>query len=317
MAELGGLVTCMGCGIAAWAASYVLVCNSPQGARRPASLMRRSAWRRFAHVCGRLSQTKLVALALRSSAWRAAAEEVALRSSGMRPLLGREQGCAAMLLAAATACLACALVSRSLVGANVPVVAIVVGVPLWHASRRRARAQQLAKEMPEVMRALALAMASGETLAQAIDYVGTHGRGPAAHAFSRVSMRLRCGDSIREALGALTEELDAPRVDLLVTALLISQRTGSPLRGLLQTSASLAERQGELERLLSVKTAQVRLSVRIVCLLPLVMIGILSLISVDFQRGLATVPGALCVTLSLAMDGLALVIVRKLMRGVL
>ena len=84
-----------------------------------------------------------------------------------------------------------------------------------------------------------------------------------------------------------------PGIGLLVTALVIAQRTGSPLRGLFQSSAQLVERQGEYERMLAVKTAQVRLSVRIVCLLPVLLVCVLSLISPDFQHGLATVPGTM------------------------
>ena len=112
-------------------------------------------------------------------------------------------------------------------------------------------------------------------------------------------------------------ELDAPGVGLLVCALTISQRTGSPLRGLFQRSAQLVERQQEFERTLSVRTAQVRLSVRVVCLLPLLMVGLLSLISVDFQRGLSTTAGTLCVVVALGLDAVALLIIRRLMRGVL
>jgi tight adherence protein B len=258
-----------------------------------------------------------VGLLLRNDSWRAASDAVVDACSSLRPLLGREQACAALCLTSTALSLLFGLLSRSVVAALVAPVALVLGVPLWASSMARKRTRALAAEMPEVLRSLALALSSGETLAQAIDYVGTHARGPAAHAFSRVSMRMRCGDSTREALELLTDELDVPRVDLLVTALLVSQRTGSPLRSLLQTSAELAERQGELERLLEVKTAQVRLSARVVCLLPLVLVGLLSLISADFQAGVMTPAGALCVLIAMGMDGLALLIVRRLMRGVL
>ena len=79
----------------------------------------------------------------------------------------------------------------------------------------------------------------------------------------------------------------------------------------------LAERQGEFERLLSVKTAQVRLSVRIVCLLPAAMLLILALVSPDFQQGLLTPAGVGCVTLAVALDLAALLIIRRMVRGVL
>ena len=115
----------------------------------------------------------------------------------------------------------------------------------------------------------------------------------------------------------LARELDVPGAKLLATALVISHRTGSPLRDLLMRSAVLAERQGEFERMLIVKTAQVRLSVRIVCLLPVVMIAILALISPDFQAGLLTPVGMGCVALASLLDGTALLLIRRLMSGVL
>ena len=188
-------------------------------------------------------------------------------------------------------------------------------------SRDVARGRRLRREvlgaMPGIYRTLAVAMGSGQTLAQAVEYVGTHERGPASAAFARMSLRLRCGMGTEEAVEALSGELDVPGAELLATALVISHRTGSPLRDLLVRSARLAERQGEFERLLSVKTAQVRLSVRIVCLLPAIMVGVLTLLSPDFQRGLLTPAGIGCTCAAMALDGLALAIIRRMMRGVL
>jgi tight adherence protein B len=103
----------------------------------------------------------------------------------------------------------------------------------------------------------------------------------------------------------------------LATALSISQRTGSPLKSLFQQSATLVERQEELERTLAVRTAQTRLSVRVVCGLPLVMVCVLSLISPDFQQGLTTPSGTACLAVAAAMDGLALVLIRRIIDGVM
>ena len=170
--------------------------------------------------------------------------------------------------------------------------------------------------MPGVYRTLSVALASGQTLAQAVSYVGAHERGPVADAFTRMSLRLRCGSSTEDAVVLLARELDVPGAELLATALVISHRTGSPLRGLLMRSAALAERQGEFERLLGVKTAQVRLSVRIVSLLPAAMLALLALVSPDFQAGLLTPTGLACVALAAALDTTALLIIRRLMSGV-
>lgn len=304
------------CGVLGWIAAYVVVVVGSSRSLLSRETQLRLMGRSCMHLCERISRTRVVQLLLEVPAWSDAAATLAAAFEPQSYLLSRGQACAALLLGDMVLACICALFSRSLVGGLVPILALYIGIPLWSSSKSRRKAQQLSKEMPEALRALAQALTSGETLAQAIEYVGAHGNGLVPHAFSRVAMRLRCGDSTREALEQLSVELDAPRVGLLVTALLISQRTGSPLRGLLQTSAELAERQGEMERLLAVKTAQVRLSVRIVCLLPLVMVGTLSLISQDFQAGVRTPAGAGCVAVALGMDGLALLIVRRLMKGV-
>lgn len=171
--------------------------------------------------------------------------------------------------------------------------------------------------MPGIYRTLSVALGSGQTLSQAVAYVSAHERGPAAGIFARMSLRLRCGVSTEDAVGQLAEELEVSGADLLADALVISHRTGSPLRDLLMRSARLAERQGEFERLLAVKTAQVRLSVKIVCLLPVVMVGALAVISPDFQSGLLTPVGMGCVLLAAGLDSLALVLIRRLVRAVI
>ena len=81
-------------------------------------------------------------------------------------------------------------------------------------------------------------------------------------------MQIKCGFPIEEAIEDLAERLDAPGVNLLASALVISHRTGSPLKSLLQKTAELVELQEKNQRLIATKTAQVRLSARIVCLLP-------------------------------------------------
>lgn len=206
-------------------------------------------------------------------------------------------------------------------GSPVASVAIAFGlaglVAGRDASRRRRDHKELVSAMPGIYRTLSVALASGQTLSQAVDYVGAHERGPAAEAFARMSLRLRCGTPIEEAVVLLGKELDVPGSDLLPMALVISHRTGSPLRELLLRTAALAEGRGEFERTLGVKTAQVRLSVRIVCLLPVAMLGLLALLSPDFQAGLQTPVGMGCVLVAALLDALALLVIRRLMRGVL
>ena len=88
------------------------------------------------------------------------------------------------------------------------------------------------------------------------------------------------------------------------------------MRSLFSRSAELVEEQVALRALLSTKTAQVRLSVRIVCLMPVAMVVLLSLISPEFRSGVTSATGIACVLVAAALDLVAILIVRRLMRGV-
>lgn len=309
---LVGLVGCASC-----LAASAFVATGGKASKHVSGWGVRLAYRSLNELCTAWGQSSLVALLLRLPSWRALSEVISryIRRYGL--YVSREGSCVVILLAQTLLGLLACLLSRSLLGAAVGIIGSCVGIEVWRSSRDRARERALIDEMPEVFRTLAMALGSGETLMQAIEYVGMHERGYAAEAFVQAALRLRCGSSAEEAMAQLSRDLDAPGVGLLTTALVVAQRTGSPLRGLFQSSAKLVERQGEYERMLAVKTAQVRLSVRIVCLLPLLLVGALSLISVDFQHGLSTLPGMLCLLVASVMDGCALLIIRHLMRGVL
>ena len=276
----------------------------------------RWAWRAYG-LLRRLARGRLTDLLLSCAPWRSCARALVASLAPSVPAL--EERVAAVALAGGllvVATLASLLFASPVAGASAGALVAGAAFAREHARRRHAR-REVCASMPGVYRTLSVALASGQTLAQAVSYVGSHERGPVADAFTRMSLRLRCGSSTEEAVDLLARELDAPGAELLATALVISHRTGSPLRDLLMRSAVLAERQGEFERMLIVKTAQVRLSVRIVCLLPVVMIAILALISPDFQAGLLTPVGVGCVALASLLDGTALILIRRLMSGVM
>ena len=78
----------------------------------------------------------------------------------------------------------------------------------------------------------------------------------------------------------------------------------------------MVEQRERLVRLLRTKTAQARLSVKIVCSLPFLMLLVLSAFSQDFRQGLFTLQGAVCIAIALTLDGIALLIIKKLMQGI-
>ena len=268
-------------------------------------------------LLARAGSTRVAKALLRWNALAACSRELVAKVRGSGLDLGLSEAVIVLTLAVLAIGLACGLSARSAGVALTAFCAMSLVMHLRATAQERRRKEALAQEMPAVFRTLANSLSAGHTLVQSLDYVGMHERGEAGEAFARASLRLRCGMSAEDALHELGDELDAPGVSLMVTALAISQRTGSPLRELFQRSAQLVEQRGELVRALSVRTAQVRLSVRIVCGLPPIMVLFLALVSPDYQSGLGTPSGIACLLVAAAMDGIALLAIRMIMGGAL
>lgn len=274
----------------------------------------RNALRCALDLFGRLGASRAAGVLLGMPGWQELAGEAASRA-GVRLEPG-DAASAAVVAAVCAGAMASVLFDTWLM-LPLALVALFVGAPALSARHAELRRREANAAMPAVFRTLSVAMGAGMTLVQAAEYAGARAGGAVGEAFARLALRLRCGVATESALGELSDELHAPGAGLLSTALAISHRTGSPLQGLFQRSAALVERQGEFERLLAVKTAQVRLSVRVVCLLPAVMVALLAAISPDFQKGLSTPVGMGSVALAVLLDVAAVAVIRRLVGKVL
>lgn len=180
----------------------------------------------------------------------------------------------------------------------------------------RKKRERLEGAMVEAFGALAASMASGLSLAQAMRYVGSHAQEPVRTEFLRAEAQVACGAGMAEALDELVERLHAPGLDFVTLALKVSRRTGAPLSDVLGEAARLVRERVELRRKLDVRTAQVRMSARLVAGMPVAMVAFLALTSSDFREGIATVPGAASIAVALLLDGIAWSIIRVVMRSI-
>lgn len=312
----------VGCGLGVAAGSWLALSRGEGGAREATSsrlwerrrLVMAGHARRCLSVLG--GAGALGALSQAWPAWDVATGEVARRMPAPAGLFGMREA-AGLLACGLLASAVLGLVVAGVVGAGICLAGAVAILQWWAASFRERRATALARQVPDAFRSLAAALGSGKTLAQAISYVGTHLEGELGREFGRASLAVACGAAASDALDELAERVRAPGVELMVCALTVSSRTGAPLQGLFLRSANLAERRFALARELDAKTAQARLSSRIVCVLPAGLIGALALLSPDFRLGLATPVGAGCVAAAAMLDALALFVIRRILRGVM
>lgn len=206
-----------------------------------------------------------------------------------------------------------AAVASSLWGAPVGAALPTAVLAARGARRKRAERRRVEAAMPEAFSALAISLGSGHTLAQGMRFVGGHAEEPIRTEFLRVACSIDCGVPAASALDDLLERLPAPGLGLVSLALKVSQRTGAPLRDLLADAAAMVSERMELVRKLDVKTSQARMSARLVALMPIAMIGALTLLSPDFRAGLGEPVGMGSVAVALALNVCAWLIIRRIM----
>ena len=219
-----------------------------------------------------------------------------------------------LLLSSGVCCVLLTMVSLSPLGFALGLVApFAVGAARDGFESRREQ-HDAEEAMPEAFTALSMSLASGHSLAQGMRFVGAHAQEPVHTEFLRVAAAIDCGISATDALDDLLVRIDAPGLSLVTLALKVSQRTGAPLADLLSEASSMVGERIELKRRLDVKTSQARMSAHMVAAMPTGMCAVLALLSADFRRGLATPAGAGAVVLGLALNAVALVVIRRIMR---
>lgn len=219
-----------------------------------------------------------------------------------------------LLLSSCVFCITLAVVSLSPIGFFLGIMVPFVIAAVRNALDCRRERHDAEEAMPEAFTALSMSLASGHSLAQGMRFVGTHAQEPVHTEFLRVAAAIDCGVSATDALDDLLDRIDAPGLSLVTLALKVSQRTGAPLAELLSEASSMVGERIELKRRLDVKTSQARMSAHMVSAMPAGMCAVLALLSADFRRGLATPAGAGAVVLGLALNAVALVVIRRIMR---
>lgn len=219
-----------------------------------------------------------------------------------------------LLLSSCVCCITLAVVSLSPIGFFLGIMVPFVIAAVRNALDYRRERHDAEEAMPEAFTALSMSLATGHSLAQGMRFVGAHAQEPVHTEFLRVAAAIECGISATDALDDLLARVDAPGLSLVTLALKVSQRTGASLAGLLSEAASMVGERIELKRRLDVKTSQARMSAHMVAAMTAGMCAVLALLSADFRRGLATPAGAGAVVLGLALNVIALVVIRRIMR---
>ncbi|TMF22351.1 MAG: secretion system protein [Chloroflexi bacterium] len=150
--------------------------------------------------------------------------------------------------------------------------------------RQRRRLKAFNTRLPDTLSLLANAMKAGLSLPQAIESVASNTSKPISDEFARVVRETRLGTPTPAALTNMVRRVGSEDLDLIVTAITIQSNVGGNLARILDSISHTIRQRVQIKSQIGAMTAQMRASGWIITLLPLIVAGILTVITPTYFR---------------------------------
>jgi len=284
--------------VAAFGAVYLVVTflvGSRQRARREKSLAARLGRRRGGGEAEEETATQWVPESLAQVGHRfavatgfSAGLDERLEQAGM-PILAGE------FVALTVVCAILGGVFSALVLPNIVFVVMIAAgaglVPyLWLVRSRRRRQNRLIDQLADTLSILASSLRAGYSFLQALDTVSKEIGEPSASEFQRVVAEIRLGRPIDDALTAMGERVGSDDLRWAVIAINVQRQVGGNLAEVLDIVANTVRERAYIRRQVNVLSAEGRLSVAILSVLPFFIMAYISIVNPDYIKPLFTTP---------------------------
>lgn len=182
---------------------------------------------------------------------------------------------------------------------------------LWLARRKSKRLKAFNGSLSDTITLLANSLRAGSSFLQSLELIVRESRPPISTEFARVIREVNLGLPLEEALGNLQRRVRSDDLDLMTTAIQIHHTVGGDLAEILDSIAFTIRERVRIKGEIATLTAQQKLSGIVVGLLPLGLMGALSVIAPHFLAPMFGKPefvGIPVGVIILAFGGLLMVI---------
>ncbi len=203
------------------------------------------------------------------------------------PLRPAEYMTAHMLAVIASGVVAQIATDNLVVGLAVVIIGTVLPLMLLDAAVERRRAK-FETQLPDVLDMISGSLRAGWGVQQALGLVSEEMQAPVADEFNRVVTEARLGIALETALQSMAARVISPDFDTVVTAMTIQRESGGNLTEVLDSVARTLRERAGLRRQVRALTAEGRLSAYVLVALPVVEVGLLLIINPGYLRPLYT-----------------------------
>ncbi len=200
-------------------------------------------------------------------------------------------------------------------------LAIIMGIVGWFLptfvvkNKIKKRLKLLNEQLGDALTMMSNSLKAGYSFFQTVDMVAEEMTGPIAEEFGILKKEVNLGLNTEKALENMVGRVSSEDLELVVTAVMIQRQVGGNLSEVLDNiTATIRDRvkiKGELKTI----TAQGKISGLVISLLPLILCGLIFLISPKMMSMLfTTAMGQIMIGVALFMETIGIILIRKVVR---
>ncbi|MBI4496882.1 MAG: type II secretion system F family protein [Chloroflexi bacterium] len=228
------------------------------------------------------------------------------------PLRAGEYFLLMLVCGAVSAYLALTLTASPVAGA----VAGLLGVlaPRMYVNRRKAqRVKALEDQLVDFLSLCSNTLRSGWGFLQALEHAAQELPAPISEEIRQVLQEVSLGASPEQALHAMQQRIPSYDLELIVTAVLIQRKVGGNLAEMLDNIAHTIRARVELLGEIRIVTAESRMSMWVLALLPIFLLLILSSVQPTYIRPLLVEPtGRLILMVAAGLEFIGILVLRRM-----
>lgn len=175
---------------------------------------------------------------------------------------------------------------------------------------KKRRIEKIEEQLPDALQLFAGAIRAGLSLMGAIKQIATELPVPSSQEFQMMLQEQRLGVALDDSLENFTHRIPVQSINLMVSAMRISNETGGSLAETLERAAHTLRSQHAMERKIKALTAQGKMQAWVVGLLPVFLLYVLSKMEPDAMALLWTTRigwGVIALVITLEFFGIWLI----------
>ena len=205
--------------------------------------------------------------------------------------------------------------ARFNVNLAVPVLAVLgyIAPAIYLRNRRGHRLRMFEAGLPRAMDLIANSMKAGQSVSQALGAVTENAAPPVSDEFRLAQREVELGASVESALTNMVKRIGSSDLRLMVMVITIQHAVGGDLPAILTTLADTMRQRAEMREEIMAATAQSRASSLIITLLPVIAAAFLYFVVPDYFRPMFINPvGWVILGLAAGLLAIGNVIIRRM-----